>query len=193
MAQLSCTLEEFYNIIGPKIRNDVAALTKQKKNNLGLVCQHCGKKVEELDAAHKHDSTRRDIIKLVLDDYESEGKYLIPNLQKVLDKIKDQHKSNEVFFFLCKECHKKYDDSNKIENFKVNTSNKITANANDLKQVILTIFRESPKKYFTPRMMYDIIQKRNPKYYADTLWGLRQKGFLTSPQRGYYQWNGEEK
>jgi len=113
MAEISCTLEEFYNIIGPRIKNDVAAVTKQKKNQLGLICQHCGSKVEELDAAHKHDFSRRAIIKSVLDDYKSkEGKYIIPDLQQVLDKIKDHHKSKEVFLFLCKECHRKYDNLN---------------------------------------------------------------------------------
>ena len=66
MAELSCILEEFYNIIGPRIKNDVAAITKKKKNQLGLICQHCNKKVKELDAAHKHDSSRRDIIKKFL-------------------------------------------------------------------------------------------------------------------------------
>ena len=194
MAEISCTLEEFYNIIGPKIRNDVATVTKQKKNQLGLKCQHCHNKVEELDAAHKHDSSRRKIIKSVLDNYElNEGKYLIPNLQEILDQIKDHHKSKEVFFFLCKECHRKYDNSNKIENSKENISKGIISSANDLKQRILTLFKENPKKYYTPKMMYNIIQERNSKYYADTLWGLKQKGFLTSPNRGYYQWNEKSK
>ena len=71
----------------------------------------CGKKTEELDASHKHDSSRRDIIKSIIDEYKSvEEKYLIPDLQKVLDLIRTHHKSNEVFFFLCKECHRKYDE-----------------------------------------------------------------------------------
>ena len=110
MAGLSCTLEEFYNIIGPRIKNDVASVTKQEKNQLGLVCQHCNNKVEELDAAHKHDSSRREIIKEILAEYKTENeKYVIQDLQKVLDKVKEHHKSNEVFIFLCKECHKKYD------------------------------------------------------------------------------------
>ena len=34
MPGISCTLDEFYSIIGPKIRNDVATVTKQKKNQL---------------------------------------------------------------------------------------------------------------------------------------------------------------
>jgi hypothetical protein len=109
MANLNCSLEEFYNIIGPRIKNDVAAVTKQKKNQLGLICKHCNTKVNELDAAHKHDSSRREIIKTILNEYESEGKYSIPDLQTVLDKIKDHHKTNDVFIFLCKECHRKYD------------------------------------------------------------------------------------
>ena len=193
MAQLSCTLEEFNNIIGPRVRNDVATVTKQKKNQLGLICQHCNNKVDELDAAHKHDSSRKDIIKSVLDDYESEdGKYLIPNLQKVLDRIKEQHKSDNVFFFLCKECHRKYDNSNKIETSKENSSKRIVNNAHDLKQVILKLFKANPKKFYTPSMMYEIIQERDTKYYADTLWGLWKQGFLAHPQRGYYQWNEKQ-
>ena len=193
MAQLTCTLEEFHNIVGPRVRNDVATVTKQKKNQLGLICQHCNNKVDELDAAHKHDSSRKDIIKSVLDDYESEdGKYLIPNLQKVLDRIKEQHKSDNVFFFLCKECHRKYDNSNKIETSKENSSKRIVNNAHDLKQVILKLFKANLKKFYTPSMMYEIIQERDTKYYADTLWGLWKQGFLAHPQRGYYQWNEKQ-
>ncbi len=193
MAQLSCALDEFYNMIGPKIRNDVAIVTKQKKNQLGLICQHCGNKVKELDAAHKHDSSRKEIIKSVLDDCETEdGKYLIPNLQKIIDKIKDQHKSNDIFFFLCKTCHTKYDNSNKIQKSKENISKGIdTSDSYDLKQVILTLFKKNPSKFYTPKNMFKIIQQRDTKYYADTLWGLWKQEYLIHPQRGYYQWNQE--
>ena len=193
MAQLTCTLEEFHNIVGPRVRNDVATVTKQKKNQLGLICENCNQKVDELDAAHKHESSRKDIIESILDDYESEdGKYLIPNLQKVLDRIKEQHKSDNVFFFLCKECHRKYDNSNKIETSKENSSKRIVNNAHDLKQVILKLFKANPKKFYTPSMMYEIIQERDTKYYADTLWGLWKQEFLAHPQRGYYQWNEKQ-
>lgn len=193
MAQLSCTLEEFHNIVGPKVRNDVATVTKQKKNQLKLICEHCGNKAEELDAAHKHESSRRDIIESILEEYKSEnGKYIIPNLQKVLDRIKEQHKSEDVFFFLCKECHRKYDNSNKVKISKENTSKGIVNNTHELKQTILSLFRENPEKSYTPRNMYDIIQERDTKYYADTLWGLWKRGFLTHPQRGYYQWDDKQ-
>jgi len=190
MAQLSCTFKEFMSFLDPKIRNDVQSITKPKKRKLGSVCEHCAK-VKELHAAHKHNFSKISIIKSVLDDYESEDrKYIIPNLQKVLDKIKEIHKSDDVFFFLCEECHRKYDNSNKIQNSKEHTSNGTDIDINDLKQVILLVFKNNPKKFYTPRNMYDIIQKRDTKYYADTLWSLWKKGFLIHPRRGYYQWNG---
>ena len=62
-------------------------------------------------------------------------------------------------------------------------------NPYDLKQVILTIFKENSDKLYSPRMMFDIIQQRDTKYYADTLWGLWKQEFLIHPQHGYYQWN----
>jgi hypothetical protein len=117
MAQLSCTLDEFYSIIGPRIRNDVQSVTKQEKSKLGLVCQHCKNKVKELDAAHKHGSSRKDIIKSALDAYKiDDGTYIIPDLQKILDDLKYRHKSNDIFFFLCKECHIKYDNTTMHQN-----------------------------------------------------------------------------
>lgn len=129
---------------------------------MGFICDICGKKAE-LDAAHKHDFTRRDIIKSILDDYKlEEDKYLIPNLQHVVNKIKDKHKTNDVFLYLCKECHTKYDNSYEIKNSKENKLNGIV-NVTDLKQVILTIFEKIPDKYYTPRMMYEIIQKKKHK------------------------------
>ena len=109
-----------------------------------------------------------------------------------MDKIKELHKSDDMFFFLCKECHIKYDNSNKIKSSTKNSSRGIIYNANDLKQVILTLFKKNPKLFYTPKMMYEIIKVRDTKYYADTLWGLWKKGFLTHPQRGYYQWNEKQ-
>lgn len=193
MAQLTCTFDEFISFIDPKIRNDVQSVTKPKKKKLGHICQHCGNKVKELQAAHKHDFSKKSIIKSILDDYKSEeGKYIISNLLKVINKIKDKHKSDEVFFFLCKKCHDKYDNSNKIKNTVKNISKNDNTDNYDLKQIILTLFKENQKKFYTPKNMFEIIQKRNTKYYADTLWGLWKQGFLTHPQRGYYQWNSKK-
>ena len=83
MAEIICSFEEFRKIIGPKVRNDVQSITKQKKKKLYLTCQHCNNKVAELEAAHKHESSRNDIIESVLAEYKSEeGKYNIQDLNK---------------------------------------------------------------------------------------------------------------
>ena len=112
MAQLICSLKKFNDYIGPKIKNDVVTITKQEKNKIGLICQECKSKVDELDAAHKHGRSRKDIIKMVLDEYKTEDKrYVIPNLQKTINAIRERHFSIENNFrFLCKVCHTKYDN-----------------------------------------------------------------------------------
>lgn len=104
------------------------------------------------------------------------------------NKENDSYKNIEI---LCESCHITHDNSHKIKNSKENQLNMIV-NINDLNQVILTLFKENPDKYYTPRLMHEIIQKKDRKYYADTLWGLWKKGFLVHPQRGYYQWNGNK-
>ena len=82
--------------------------------------------------------------------------------------------------------------SSKIHVQKHNSSQIQVQNGYDLKQVILSIFKENSDKLYSPRMMFDIIQQRNTKYYADTLWGLWKQELLIHPQRGYYQWNNNE-
>ena len=115
MAQLICTFKEFNDWIGPRVRNDVATITKQKKNKLGLICESCKNKVDELDAAHKHGRSRKDIIKIVLDECETEdNRYIIHNLQKTIKAIKEQHfPIEDNFRFLCRTCHIQYRSQSK--------------------------------------------------------------------------------
>ena len=189
MAEIICSLEEFYNIIGPKVRNDVQSVTKQKKKELHSTCQHCNNEVKELDAAHKHGSSRKDIIESVLAKYKSEeGKYHIQDLNKVLDIIKEHHKSNDVFFFLCKSCHQKYDNVGSKKPIHPSRNN---TGADNLKQSILVIFEDNPTEPYTAGDIFERIQERDQKYYSDTLWGLWQQGLLIHPKRGKYQWNIE--
>lgn len=110
MTKFEGTLQDFHLLVGPKIRNDVATLTKKKKTALQNICQKCNKK-SELDAAHIHGRSRKDIIKIVLDKYKSDdGKYLILNLHTVIEEIKKEHIPIEKnFLFLCKKCHREYD------------------------------------------------------------------------------------
>ena len=189
MAEIICSFEEFCNIIGPKVRNDVASVTKRKKEKLYLTCQHCNNKVAELEAAHKHGSSRNDIIESVLAKYKSEeGKYNIQDLNKVLNIIKEYHKSNDVFFFLCKSCHHKYDNEDSKKPIHPSRNN---TGAGNLKQSILVIFEENPTEPYTAGDIFERIQERDQKYYSDTLWRLWQQGLLIRPKRGKYQWNME--
>ncbi len=110
MAKFEGGLQDFHVLVGPKIRNDVATITKKKKPELNSICQKCNAHAE-LDAAHIHGRTRKDIIKIVLENYKSDdGQYLVPNLHKVIEEIKAEHIPVEKnFYFLCKKCHREYD------------------------------------------------------------------------------------
>ena len=110
MAKIVCTLKEFVYFIDPRIRVNIANMTRRSKVLLDSKCQKCHKK-DTLDAAHKHGSFRKDIVKNVLAKYgTSDEKYEIEDLQGVLDEIKDMHlPMEEHFVFLCKSCHREYD------------------------------------------------------------------------------------
>lgn len=58
---------------------------------------------------------------------------------------------------------------------------------------ILTVFKENPKTYYTPKMIHETIQKRTVLYCANALWRLWKKGCLTHSDRRYYQWNKNQK
>ncbi len=110
MAKLICTLKEFTYFIDPRVRNNVATMTKRSKNLLDYKCQKCNEK-KELDAAHKHGSSRPEIIRNVLNNYKTnDDEYEIDDLQKIIDEINVAHTPIEDhFIFLCKTCHREYD------------------------------------------------------------------------------------
>lgn len=114
MAELICNLKEFTYFVDPRVRNNVATMTKKSKSKIEYKCQKCNEK-KELDAAHKHGSTRKEIIKKVLDNYKTDDDlYQIKDLQKVVDEISKAHYPIEDhFIFLCKTCHREYDSFTK--------------------------------------------------------------------------------
>jgi hypothetical protein len=132
MAKFEGKLQDFHVLVGPKIRNDVATITKKKKSELNSICQKCNT-YAELDAAHIHGRSRKDIIRIVLDNYKSNNdQYLVPNLYKVIEEIKAEHMPVEKnFIFLCKKCHTEYDSWTKNLNSyesKTSSSSKIPSN-----------------------------------------------------------------
>ncbi len=122
MVKFEGTLQDFHLFIGPKIRNDVATLTKKKKNELHNICQKCNEN-KKLDTAHIHGRSGKDIIEIVMSKYKSDnGQYVVSNLHTVMKEIKTEHLPIEKnFYFLCKKCHLAYDadSSNMIKKSKI--------------------------------------------------------------------------
>ena len=115
MARFEGTFEEFNTHYGPKIRILVAIITKSEKNTLGNRCQRCGKVMHSLDAAHKHGMERKNLMRKALEKYsKGDNWYVVDDLDKLIDEIKELHMPIvDVFMFLCRDCHKEYDDFGK--------------------------------------------------------------------------------
>ena len=119
MARFEGTFEEFNEYYGPKIRNLVANMTKSEKNTLGNTCQICDEIKSSLDAAHKHGMERKTLMRKALEKYSKRDNwYVVDNLGKLLSEIKELHMPIlDIFLFLCRDCHRKYDDSEKSFKF----------------------------------------------------------------------------
>jgi hypothetical protein len=113
-ASLTCTIRQFHEFFGPKVRNEIQTLTKREKKRLNSVCQRCHEKAE-LDAAHMKGNDRKRIIDSILSKYlvAKKEQVIQVDLRKVMDEILEAHQPiNEHFMFLCSSCHRKYDNEN---------------------------------------------------------------------------------
>lgn len=114
------TFDDFKTFTGPKWRNKIQAITKTPKKQV-TYCECCGAK-KTLEAAHRNGFERNDLIKKILDDnfLISPDNYEV-DLYDFEQKFIDAHKPLEdVFFFLCADCHDDYDGkdvakSNQVE------------------------------------------------------------------------------
>lgn len=108
MAHIKCTIQEYHDFIGLRIRNAVQVLTKKTRSEKNGICEHCGK-TDTLESAHIHGKGRRTIVEAVLKEYENDG-LIEGDLQEIEGKILDAHLPlEESFKFLCKACHNEYD------------------------------------------------------------------------------------
>lgn len=116
MAIFVGTEEEFNTRFGPRMRNLVQSMTKSLKQEVGNVCEHCGKTFSSLDAAHVNGKGRKDLVAQTLREYEQDGLYVIPNLDEFEKKFKEAHEPiRDTFLFLCRDCHRKYDSQQDAE------------------------------------------------------------------------------
>lgn len=165
VASFTGELEDFHHIVGPKIRNDIASMTKKRKSELEYICQHCNQK-NELDSAHKHGRSRKDIIKNVLENYKTvDEKYVVSNLHQLIREIKDAHIPIESnFLFLCKKCHIKYDTKFHVSDevqIKTSYQRKSIKQIEQVKTVVNQGIIPQKGEEFTEKELYEQFQVRN--------------------------------
>lgn len=109
MAIFIGTEQEFNKFIGPRVRNRINALARASKHDRGLVCEHCGRKVDELEAAHVHGRDRKTIVREILESYLDGDTYRV-DLDAFERQLDAAHSPiGNVILFLCPECHRAYD------------------------------------------------------------------------------------
>ena len=139
MATFIGTEDEFNTFIGPRMRNKIPPLTRAAKAAANNICQHCGRKVAELDAAHVHGRERKEIIHSVLEKYRAGDSYSV-NLQTFEREFVNAHYPiEETFLFLCKDCHNDYDAPVR----RVSRTAMESGNATQIKPILLSDTRES--------------------------------------------------
>ena len=216
MAQLICTFKEFNDCIGPKIRNDVATITKQKNSKLKSICESCKNK-SELDTVHKHGRSRKNIIRIVLNECETEDdRYIIQDLQNTIKAIKEQHfPIEDNFRFLCRPCHIQYDSQAKqteianiqktelINNYHTQDYNNeyqkefellLSQNLN-LRECLKKLFLRFPDTIISSTELRRVYGKHYPnatrtqtQKITNYLWELTNyENFLESPSRSLYK------
>lgn len=110
MAQFQGTIQEFHHYIGPRIRNIINTFAKKERMARDGVCETCGKTNQILESAHIHGRGRRTIIEKVLSRYP-DNVFIQCDLKTVENEILEEHGTiSDVFKFLCKQCHWKYDN-----------------------------------------------------------------------------------
>ena len=107
MASFIGSKEEFRRYIGPRLRNLVQSLTKNRKAEVGA-CEHCGA-TENIESAHVKGRDRNEIIDSVLEEFTANGVITV-DLSVFEEKFLEEHHPIErSILILCCRCHRKYD------------------------------------------------------------------------------------
>ena len=132
MSEFRGTKKEFIKFVGGYCRNkvrDIAAKERKKQNGF---CECCGQKAE-LQSAHHRLLDRQTIVFNILDKFPKEGDIYIVELEKFEEMFIEAHMPIEDhFFFLCQNCHKKYDDGEINEDFIRTNNNCVKVRCNDI-------------------------------------------------------------
>lgn len=110
--KILCNLDTFVAISNDWVKNSVPALTRALKGNK---CELCGKEHKSLDAAHLRGQERRTIIKKIFNeikvDFGATDGIVCIDWNMFAKKIYEYHSNPDNFHWLCRGCHRKYDDN----------------------------------------------------------------------------------
>lgn len=108
-------IKSFKKYVAAGYRNKVNIWAKPERDKQNGICEYC-REESELQSAHREGKEFKDIIIDILD-----RKYKIEDSLYKVDLVDFEHEFRkvhnpirDVFFFLCPECHNKYDKSGKI-------------------------------------------------------------------------------
>lgn len=106
------SFEDFNRYVGPKLRNVIQNFTRTERNKEKGICEYCHKPAT-LQSAHKSGEERPEKILDLLKRYftvkNKNDWYRVP-LDEFEKRFKDAHMPiRKHIFFLCNECHDKYD------------------------------------------------------------------------------------
>ncbi|WP_419951169.1 hypothetical protein [Methylobacterium sp.] len=114
MANFVGSNAEFHHFIGPRIRNAVNLFARKGRLARKGVCEHCNQPNLVLDSAHVTGRGRRHFIDQVLARYTSAGTVRC-SMEDVEKEIILAHgDAADAFKFLCKPCHREYDNNSDI-------------------------------------------------------------------------------
>ena len=133
MPQFTGTNKEFNEFLGGYCRNRANQLAKKYRTACNKTCQYCQKTNAELESAHVNGIERRWIIQKILDDNFKTGEsFYSVDLNKFSELYDNFHMPiSEHFYFLCKDCHTKY-DRKKISDDEI----KLAIENNDMQNLI---------------------------------------------------------
>ena len=151
-SQFIGTMQDFKRYIGGYCKLIVNQLAKKYREACNKTCQYCKNSNVELDSAHITGRDRNGIIESILNNhFKTNDNYYTVNMDDFIKYFKMQHDPiYKVVYFLCKDCHKKYDskkitddeiklaiENNIIKNsIQENVSKKSTDKSNKLEETV---------------------------------------------------------
>lgn len=108
-------IKSFKKYITAGYRNKVNYWAKPERDKQNGICEYCREEAE-LQSAHRKGKEFKDIIIQILEKkYKIEDNLYKVDLVDFEREFREAHNPiRDVFFFLCPECHNKYDKSNEI-------------------------------------------------------------------------------